>query len=490
MPLEAFSSSASIFDALSGGVGTLDRALLNGQRNIQTDVLQSIEAGFASRIDAAIAQLNKSSNSPKIDALRREQSLLLSRKTRLNTAIELLNKTLTQTTSLKSAIEHLEEQVKGVIDGTITPSNAATDWDNKLRKINILVEDATVTYKDQGVSYEKNLIKTTGKIQTDLDGSRINFTPQSFLAPYNSKDTLFINGVYLGTDYFLEEGVDPGLFNGAGNVSDGTFWNSNTAFLSTEDATGTLTEFASTAAGIPGSPTGQSGSVQLTSTATLTSQQEREAAIVAGEEAFFLLYATATVAVPSTAFGLNDVIIWIDNFDNDPNTGSSFILRSVNVAKVIKGGLGLLDAWAYNNFETLNVFGTAVNPGTATNPGSNLRALGDLGEAMSKIVFAEKHFRDSSFRLQSQANFFDPIINGIDREISDLTETALNEQQAIVTSLELQSQVTQFGSSLLEARGNALIFSLVLAQDNFNKSSGAFKATGEALFGSTLNIQV
>ena len=152
MPLEAFNSSASIVGALNGGVTTTDRVIVNGTRNIQTNVAQNLESGFASRIDAAIAQLNQSINNPKIDALRREQSLLLSRKTRLNTAIEVLNKSLTQTASLKSTVEHLQGQIQGVTDGTITASNAATERDNKLRKINILVEDATVTYKDQGVS--------------------------------------------------------------------------------------------------------------------------------------------------------------------------------------------------------------------------------------------------------------------------------------------------------------------------------------------------
>ena len=84
---------------------------------------------------------------------------------------------------------------------------------------------------------------------------------------------------------------------------------------------------------------------------------------------------------------------------------------------------------------------------------------------MSKIVLAEKHFRETLFTLQSQANFFDPIINGIEKEIGDLTETVLNEQQAIITALELESQVAQFNSSLLEARGNTLVFSLILSQD-------------------------
>ena len=116
MPLEAFNSSASIIDVLTGGVNSVGRSLLFGQQGIQTNAVRSIEESFASRIDEAIARLNQTDTSPRISALRREQSILVSRKTRLNEAIELLNKTLTQTKLIKNAINHLEDVLDDLDD--------------------------------------------------------------------------------------------------------------------------------------------------------------------------------------------------------------------------------------------------------------------------------------------------------------------------------------------------------------------------------------
>ena len=121
MPLEAFNSSASIINVLSGGVNSVGRSVLLGQQNIQTNAVRSIEESFASRIDEAISRLNQTDTSSKISALKREQSILVSRKTRLNEAIELLNKTLTQTKLIKNAINHLEDLLDDLDNGTITP---------------------------------------------------------------------------------------------------------------------------------------------------------------------------------------------------------------------------------------------------------------------------------------------------------------------------------------------------------------------------------
>ena len=142
MPLEAFNSSASIIDVLTGGVNSVGRSLLLGQQGIQTNTVRSIEESFASRIDEAIARLNKTDTNPKISALRREQSILARRKERLNQAIELLNKTLTQTKLIKSALNHLQDILGGLNDNSseAATSAVARDWDNTLRKINILVE--------------------------------------------------------------------------------------------------------------------------------------------------------------------------------------------------------------------------------------------------------------------------------------------------------------------------------------------------------------
>jgi len=470
MPLEAFNSSASIIDVLTGGVNSVGRSLLFGQQGIQTNAVRSIEESFASRIDEAIARLNQTDTSPRISALRREQSILVSRKTRLNEAIELLNKTLTQTKLIKNAINHLEDVLDDLDDGTITASAAATNWDNTLRKINILVEGATVTYKDGGVSYEKNLIKS--------DGSRTSFPNRLFLAPFNSNgDTLLVNGSYLGTDYTLQEvaGNFGSFFNG---MSATTIWKSDTAFLATEEETGTLTEFPSKQS-FPGSP-GLSGSVNNPDQNTGT----------VGDIIFVEFSRNFTSSNSSTAAheGKN-LILWIDRFTTS---------LQLHVSSVEKGGLGILDAWLYNNFAATNFTNVTSTTGT------RIRARDDLGVeflvnataktsdrgAMTRLVFAEKEFKHALNTLQSRANLFDPRIAGIEKEISNITETSLSKKEAIVVSLKLASQVAQFDLALLASRGSTLVSSLLLSQDNFNNGLGSsFKATGDALLGATLSIQ-
>ena len=417
MPLEAFNSSASIIDVLTGGVNSVGRSLLLGQQGIQTNTVRSIEESFASRIDEAISRLNQTDISPKISALRREQSILASRKARVNEAIEVLNKTLIQTKFLQNAIKHLEDQIKSFENSEITASALATDWDNTLRKINIVVEGATVTYKDGGVSSEKNLIKS--------DGSRTRFPNRLFLAPYNSRgETLQIDGKYLGVDYFLTQ------------ITGGTlFWNSDTAFLDTEAATGTLTEFSSQA-GFPGSPTGRTEDVTTIN---------------------FRNFNSSTLAVRF-------------------RTPSNSVVRSF----VTKAGLGLLDAWLYNDFQGTN------NDGSV----NITRAKDDLEQTLGKILLAEAQFRLDLKTLQSRTTLFDSNIVGLEREIDQIVSTSLSEKEAIVVSLKLASQVAQFDLALLASRGDTIVFSLLLSQDNFNNGFGSsFKAIGDALLGATLSIR-
>jgi len=498
MPLEAFNSSASIIDVLTGGVNSVGRSLLLGQQGIQTNTVGSIEESFASRIDEAISRLNQTDTNPKISALRREQSILASRKERLNQAIEVLNKTLTQTKLIKNALNHLQDILGGLNDNSseAATSAVARDWDNTLRKINIVVEGATVTYKDGGVSYELNLIKPDGS-RTDFPKNRPLFSSdnppeplppyvhRSFLAPFNSNgDTLLINGTYLGTDYFLQA---TNIFFGDGsafnNLPAGKIWNSDTAFRDTEEETGTLTEF--TLVGDPGkpslgSPTGASGPVNDPHKFTGQSKE------------ILWFQSGRNLTSPSTHLG-KDVLAWFENFD-----GGIFV---PNIAEVKTGGLGLFDAWVYNDFAATEFF---LIDGSRNTLGTREQARDDLGVeflvnataktskqgAMSKVVLAEKQFKLALDTLQSRANLFDPQIAGIEKEISDITETSLSENEAIVVSLKLASQVAQFDLAILASRGSTLVSSLLLSQDNFNNGLGSsFKATGDALLGATLSIQ-
>ena len=74
-----------------------------------------------------------------------------------------------------------------------------------LRKINQLAAAGAQSFRDGGVYFQKNLIASL---------SRSSFATQTFFAPYNSKgDTLQIDGVYLGTDYYIIEDDSDDFWN-------------------------------------------------------------------------------------------------------------------------------------------------------------------------------------------------------------------------------------------------------------------------------------
>ena len=117
-------------------------------------------------------------------------------------------------------------------------------------------------------------------------------------------------------------------------------------------------------------------------------------------------------------------------------------------------------------------------------------AAKDLAKARGLVLTREAQLKLDTTTLQSRANLFDPQIAGIEREISNITETSLSENEAIVVSLKLAFQVAQFNLAILASRGSTLVSSLLLSQDNFNNGLGSsFKATGDALLGATLSIQ-
>ena len=87
MPLEAFSSTASIVGALNQGVTEVGRSLLLKSGITQTTAAGSIQNIFASRIDTALANLNAANSTPISDSLRQEQAILTGRKDRINNAI-------------------------------------------------------------------------------------------------------------------------------------------------------------------------------------------------------------------------------------------------------------------------------------------------------------------------------------------------------------------------------------------------------------------
>ncbi|MDP6427958.1 MAG: hypothetical protein QF393_08070, partial [Rhodospirillales bacterium] len=225
MAVAAFDPAITIVNTLSGGINTTDRVLVLSRGTAQSLAAQSLTDQFTSRIDAALAQLDRAATSPISEALLRQQSQLISRKDRINDAIGVINQAFDQIAYLKNHITYLEDQITDLENGDITAASLAVDWDNKLRKINQLASAGAELFKDGGVYFQKNLIESL---------SRSSFATQTLFAPYNSRgDTVQIDGVYLGTDYYITE-------DGSGD-----FWNSDTGFAASEDTVGTLSEYSS-----------------------------------------------------------------------------------------------------------------------------------------------------------------------------------------------------------------------------------------------------
>lgn len=223
MPLTAFDPDVTLASILTG-VKTIDRALITSRGSAQLAAAQSVEDIFQARLDAAITANAKPATNAVTEALLREQSLLVSRKSRVAEAASTLSKTLTQIDFLQTHLDHLNSQLTALEAGSITAAEVAADWDNKLRKINIIVFDAgKVMFEDGTVSHKTNLLGSRSRISED---------PVTIFAPYSTSSTsLLIEGKYLGTDYTLTDQ------NGAFAISD-------IAFRASEGDSGTLTAYA------------------------------------------------------------------------------------------------------------------------------------------------------------------------------------------------------------------------------------------------------
>ena len=410
--LPAFDPRVTVANTLSGGVNTTNRALLLSQGTSQVTAAGSLQAQFASRIYKALANLNSASSSAVGDSLLREQARLIGNKARLNEAIEVVSKAVAQFDFLKNHITYLQDQLKDLESAspTTTAAAVAIDFDNKLRKINQLALAASETIKDGKNYYPKNLINST---------SRTTFSPQTVYAPYNSKgDLLQINGIYLGTDYYITDG-------------DGDFWNSDTGFAVDEASVGTLTEYDSINT-FPSGATGTSVSVDS--------------------------------AITAFTFA-NDVV--------------NVTLGGVSIANgtVTRGGLGLLDAFLYANFDT-TLDADAIN-----------RAQEDLQSAESLVLTSEAELRTSLATMESRVDVFNSLIDAADTEVVNLLTNLRSGSAAEILSAQLEFEVTRFDFALLASRGNTLIKSMILAQDNTaNNPFGDTTAMGEFLVGTTVNV--
>ncbi|NQV54519.1 MAG: hypothetical protein HQ503_01555, partial [Rhodospirillales bacterium] len=381
-------------------------ALLLSRGATPSTAANSLRTQYASRLETALAAFNASSSNPTAEALLRNQSQLIDRKSRVNEAVGVINQALSQTTYLRNHIDYLRDRITAFEASSITATELSVDWDNKLRKINQLASAGAKTIQDAGIYSPKNLIESQ---------SRSSFSTQTLYAPYNSTgDTLQINGIYLGTDYYITDG-------------DGDFWNSDTGFLGSEAAVGTLSEYTS----YPGTPTG------ITDTVT------------------DLVFKTFTSSSDTVTFDLSG---------GTPISGT-----------ITRGGLGLLDAWLYDDFSVVEDATTIT------------RAKADLDAAESKILLAESDFRADLSVLQTRVSVFDSQIAGITTEVAGIIEKIKDEQKAELRGIQLEALVANFNFALLSARGNTLIHSLILSQDAGVAGNGI--AIGEAILGSIIDLK-
>ena len=225
MQLDEFNRTNSIVGALTGGVSRIDQALLNIGSLAKNQAAASVQNIMASRIDKALAHLSSAPSTALSDHLQKNQSLLISRKDGINEAITVVSKSLAQINDIRNHIDTLRKRLTFLENGDLTAVETAEEWDNILRRIQLSSRAAGGIIKEGNVFTPKNLINTE---------FRESFKTQNLYAPYSSDmgDLMRIDGVYLGTDYYITE-------DGSGD-----FWNSDTNTLKYESQAGTLTEYS------------------------------------------------------------------------------------------------------------------------------------------------------------------------------------------------------------------------------------------------------
>jgi hypothetical protein len=80
MQLDEFNKTNSVVGALTGGVTSIERALLNIGSLAKNQAADSVQKIMASRIDKALAHLSKAPSTAVSDQLKMNQSILKSRK--------------------------------------------------------------------------------------------------------------------------------------------------------------------------------------------------------------------------------------------------------------------------------------------------------------------------------------------------------------------------------------------------------------------------
>ena len=179
---------------------------------------------------------------------------------------------------------------------------------------------------------------------------------------------------------------------------------------------------------------------------------------------------------PDTATGQLDIVtnLALNSYDNSTGSIDFTLSDSTNITGIVSGGgLALLDAWIYSGFDNQ----TSID-----------QAKDALDAAEGLVLTTQAEFLNDRATLQSRASLYGVKIAGISSEISNLIEDIQDEARAEILASQLAFAIAQFNFSLLAARGNGLVKSILISQDG--EDFGANTNAGRVLIsvGQTMNV--
>ena len=107
----------------------------------------------------------------------------------------------------------------------------------------------------------------------------------------------------------------------------------------------------------------------------------------------------------------------------------------------------------------------------------------DAAEAL--VLNTEASFLHDRSTLESRASIFGSQIDGLEKEIRDLVEDVEDEARAELLARQLEYTIAQFDFTLLAARSNTLVQSILISQDAYGFGKSVQENTSR--IGVTLN---
>ena len=156
-----------------------------------------------------------------------------------------------------------------------------------------------------------------------------------------------------------------------------------------------------------------------------------------------------------TTDGAGDYVI---NVSIAPTASSTGLSGGDIDGIVTGGGLALLDAWIYKNFESQ----ASIN-----------QARDALDAAEGLVLTTEAEFLSDRATLESRNSIFSSQVGGLSKEIEDIVEDIQDAARAEVLARQLEYTIAEFDFTLLAARTNTLVQSILISQDSndFGKST-------------------